>query len=407
MRRYCRILFIALVAAGWLGAQEDAIGFLRRVSERYKALTRYHFESTVDSELKGELIRHWSKRLETLAVMKPDKARFESTEDASAYIVVSDGKTLWRAAPYTREFSTTGVAGPLLETKGGGSEAEMALRRLRLAMSRYERLADDVKTAQAADDETLEVGGTPVECAVIRAVFAPPRGAVGIKTIVRTYWIDKARLIVLQAETVTRGSLVPSAPFYEMESRYLVRYTVASVDGPVPESFFAYEPPANFREVDKLTPAFPRPATDLIGKPAPALALPALDGRQVDLASLRGKVVLLDFWATWCAPCRDQMPAIAKLYRESKDQGLVLLGVSDDEKPEQALQYLKERGYDWPNLFDGAQHEARERFKVDAIPTLVLIDKQGVIVEYQIGSGASAEAAIRAALKRLGFLATQ
>lgn len=104
---------------------------------------------------------------------------------------------------------------------------------------------------------------------------------------------------------------------------------------------FIYSPPANYREVDRLEHAFPRPAKDLIGKPAPELSMQTLTGDTVKLSDLRGKLVLLDFWAAWCGPCRDQLPAIAKLYRETKDQGLILLGVNDDETTEQALKFLQ------------------------------------------------------------------
>ena len=189
-------------------------------------------------------------------------------------------------------------------------------------------------------------------------------------------------------------------PSLEMEIRNLVKYTVASVNQPPPESLFTYAAPAGFRAMNKLERAFPRPTLDLIGKPAPDLNLSTLDGRQMSLFSLRGKVVLLDFWATWCAPCRDQMPAIAKLVKETIDQGLVVLGINDDETPERAARFANEQKLDWPSLFDGKQHEAREKYKVDGIPTLVLIDKHGVVVEYQFGSGPATDATIRAALRK-------
>jgi hypothetical protein len=97
------------------------------------------------------------------------------------------------------------------------------------------------------------------------------------------------------------------------------------------------------------------------------------------------------------------MPAIAKLHRETKDQGVVLLGVNDDETPEKALKWVKEQGYDWPSLYDGKKKDARSKYKVDGIPTLVVIDKQGIIAEYQLGSGEIVDAAVRSALKKLAI----
>jgi thiol-disulfide isomerase/thioredoxin len=216
------------------------------------------------------------------------------------------------------------------------------------------------------------------------------------------FWIDKQRNIVLREESVTRGKLLPSRPFDDAETRHRRHYIVASINEPVPAPLFVYTPPRNFREVDKLERAFPRAARDLIGKGAPELSLQTLTGETVKLADLRGKIVLLDFWATWCEPCRNQMPAIAKLHRETKDQGVVLLGVNDDDTAEKALKWAKEQGYGWPSLYDGQQKDARRKYKVDGIPTLVLIDKQGIIAEYQLGSGEIVDASVRSALRKLG-----
>ena len=118
----------------------------------------------------------------------------------------------------------------------------------------------------------------------------------------------------------------------------------------------------------------------IVGKPAPEFAAATLNGSAlVRLRELRGRPVLLDFWATWCAPCRDQMPGLAKLYRDAKDKGLVLIGVNDDETPEQAAAYLREHQYDWPTVYDHKDGALQRDFKVFGIPTLVLIDKDGIV----------------------------
>lgn len=144
-------------------------------------------------------------------------------------------------------------------------------------------------------------------------------------------------------------------------------------------------------------------AKEMIGKPAPELTGATLDGKPMALSSLRGSPVLLDFWATWCVPCRAQMPQIARLYRETKAKGLAVLGVNDDESPQTAIKWSKEYQYDWPSLFEGSARFAREKYKVDGIPTVVLIDRRGIIVEYQVGSGQETDKAIRSALRQQGI----
>jgi thiol-disulfide isomerase/thioredoxin/outer membrane lipoprotein-sorting protein len=351
----------------------------------------------------SEIHRSWTKSREIFAKDQPDRLHFETIESNGSFVVVSDGKSLWRAAPETREFIRTAVTGPLLDTKGGGPIAESGLQRLKFMMSYMERLAENLTRAEQIRNETLEVDGKPIECVVVRADYAPPKGSAGIESWTRTLWIDKQRSIVLREENVTRGKLFPSRPFDDTEIRHRRLYMVASINEPVPASLFVYTPPRNFREMEKLERPSPRVPRDLIGKEAPDLSLQTLTGETVKLADLRGKIVLLDFWATWCEPCRDQMPAIAKLHRETRDQGVVLLGVNDDETAEKALKWAREQGYDWPSLYDGKQKDARRKYKVDGIPTLVLIDKQGIIAEYQLGSGEIVDASVRSALKKLAI----
>jgi thiol-disulfide isomerase/thioredoxin len=167
---------------------------------------------------------------------------------------------------------------------------------------------------------------------------------------------------ILQEEMITKGALSPGAPFMDMESRHVTRYTVASINEPIADSLFTYKAPAGFRELDRLDPAFPRPAADLLGKPAPEITLSTLDGKPAALSSQTGKVVLLDFWATWCKPCRDQIPFVAALYREAGDQGLVVLGINDDENQDTALTFAREQRLAWPSLFDGRDHKVRESY---------------------------------------------
>lgn len=403
--RLARLLTIAILVPTALPAQDDAVQLLRRVSDTYKNMKSYHFESEHRIDRTSELHGSWDKGHTTLIVASPDRVRFENVESSGSYYLVSDGKTLWRATGNTREYSITPLTGPLAEVKGGGGEAQLAQARLKISERDLARKLDEnLKSARILRDETLELQGRPVLCTVVRAEYSPPPGDDFDHSITRTIWIDKQRMLLLQEETVRMGNFIPVLPFEQIKERNKLRYTFVSVDEPLADSLFTYTPPENFREVDSLEPSFKHTAAkEFIGKPVPELTGKALDGTAITLSILRGKPVLLDFWATWCGPCRQQMPFIAKLYSETKDQGLLLLGVDDDRTPEKAIGFLKEHHYDWPSLFDGETKAAREKFKVSAIPTLVLIDKEGQTTEYQVGSGAETEKAIGAALQKLGF----
>jgi len=120
----------------------------------------------------------------------------------------------------------------------------------------------------------------------------------------------------------------------------------------------------------------------------------------VTLSKLRGKVVLLDFWATWCGPCRIEMPRVEKLHQEFKGKGLIVLGVNLREAPERARAFMKKNGYTFGSLLD-AKAEVADRYQVDGIPTLLVIDRKGQIAAHFVG--VREEQDLRDALKKAGL----
>jgi hypothetical protein len=174
--------------------EEAAVQLLQRTADTHTRAKSCHFESIRDSSLSSDIHYSRSRHSETLAAIPSEnKLRFESREQTGWYVAVSDGKTLWRAAPYIREYTRTSIAAPVLETKGGGQVAEGAIQRARFAMSKYDRLDEGLKNAGILRIESIEAGDIPIECTVVRADYESLPGALGIKGITRTFWIDGKR----------------------------------------------------------------------------------------------------------------------------------------------------------------------------------------------------------------------
>jgi thiol-disulfide isomerase/thioredoxin len=137
--------------------------------------------------------------------------------------------------------------------------------------------------------------------------------------------------------------------------------------------------------------------------PASDFVLLDLAGRPVRLAELRGRVVLLNFWATWCAPCREEMPALEALARELGGQGLVVLTVNFEEAPETVRTFVREVGLTLPVLLDADGAVAR-RYRVTALPASFLVARDGALVGSVLGyrdwRGAAARAYLQGLLAR-------
>ena len=129
-------------------------------------------------------------------------------------------------------------------------------------------------------------------------------------------------------------------------------------------------------------------------RPAPAFALNDLEGTALSTESLKGKVMLVDFWATWCLPCRKSMPELQALQTEFADRGFTVVGVSIDEAKhaKRVREFVEENGIRYPIAMDNGEAPAWDAYRVKAIPAAFLIDGNGQIVSQWTGESADVAA---------------
>jgi peroxiredoxin len=127
-------------------------------------------------------------------------------------------------------------------------------------------------------------------------------------------------------------------------------------------------------------------SSQMVGKPAPDFALESLDGQKISVASYHGKTLVAAFWASWCGPCRLELPLLVKLYQQTHkpDSGFEILAISIDQKKDDAQGAARTLKIPFPVLLDPESHVA-DTYKVDAIPTLFLIDRAGKVTYTHTG----------------------
>jgi cytochrome c biogenesis protein CcmG, thiol:disulfide interchange protein DsbE len=134
---------------------------------------------------------------------------------------------------------------------------------------------------------------------------------------------------------------------------------------------------------------------------APAFELDSQQGDPVRLEDLRGQVVVINFWASWCPPCQAEMPALERLYQAEKDQGLVVLGVNAtfEDDPAEAAAFAAQKSLSFPVALDRSG-EVNHQYQIRALPTTFVVDRRGVIRQVIIG-GPLAESSLRSVVQTL------
>jgi tetratricopeptide (TPR) repeat protein/thiol-disulfide isomerase/thioredoxin len=124
----------------------------------------------------------------------------------------------------------------------------------------------------------------------------------------------------------------------------------------------------------------------IVGRPAPDFTLKDLDGRDVQLTSLKGKVVVLDFWATWCGPCRLEIPIIERIYKQYGKKGVAVLGVNEQESGDIVRKYVERNKISYPVLLTSGDSSVIGAYGAHALPTVAVVDKNGIVAAYRVGT---------------------
>jgi peroxiredoxin/outer membrane lipoprotein-sorting protein len=370
-------------------AEPDVSAIMTSVSAKYAALDSYEMVGTLKIEMEAGGQKQNVDAALSIAGRPPYDQRVDIEHPLMGSLWVgNETEVVTYMKPMKRfmRFGKDDVA-----AKG----AEMR----RMGPARYAEFGDDAAGMVFGGMEAIETSSGSINCVKIEAPSSLAEVAPGLDVLSYTLWVDAATEVVRRERVVASGQNPQLGIPVKMDQT--ITFETIAINGPVSDALFTFSAPAGVTETtpEQLSGGGAAPEGELTGKPALPFELSTLAGERMGLDDLRGSVVLIDFWATWCGPCRRELPHVQKLYDEHKDDGLVVLAVSQ-EKEATIRRYIDKAGFTFPTLVD-ADGSVNRSYGVSALPTLVIVNREGIVSDFLVGL--RSEATLRTALEKAGL----
>jgi thiol-disulfide isomerase/thioredoxin len=383
----------------------DPAALLQNVSQKYMEAKYYHIEAQLSEKWNGKHSSRWEESFRTAIVSASGRYRFQADGPRYSWVQASNGAKEWVYNATTKEYiekQATDNGRPSQFDKDGWSAEEFALIEAQNIPKALADMISSVRTPVFAGSEILLLGSERVACYLIRAQGRYKSGWSPDTHVNLTFWIDKSALIVRKIREDWQGQLIMGDAARYTRTVSTVYRVADLTDRHAPSSLFEFDAPSTAKLVTKFAPMRLPPTPhlpDLVGSMAPQVSFQAIDGHTVLLASFRGKPVLLEFWATWCAPCVAAMPRLERLYASAQEHGIVVITVDEDDTAEKAASFLSDHeNVTWQNYHDDG--EINRALPGEGFPEFVLVDAAEKITLERSGFD---EHELRTSLAHLGF----
>jgi len=395
---------VVLVALAHAQQDTSPESLLRTVGRNYSQVRYYHIEVRLSEDFKSELSGNWSNSFQTAIVAPNGQYRFEARGPRYSWLQISDGTTEWiynaATAQYMRMHTSPSQV-PSQFNKDSWSYEESQLLDAQEIPRHVAEQIGWVRHPAIVRSETLSLDKGEVECFVIRGQGKYKSGWSRDTEVEVTFWVEKGSNRIRKIEQHWKGKLVRGDPSDYKRTNVEV-YPIVELDNSMAApDLFQFQPPstANLVSTFHQTHSSQGPQrSQLVGTAAPEVDFLSKDGRDITLSSMRGKPVLIEFWATWCGPCTAAFPKLEHLYSQAMGQGVVVLTVDEDDEPGKADAFLATHGKSsWPNYHDDG--EINRSLPGAGLPQFVLIDADGKIVFATSGFD---EHELQSALSRFG-----
>ncbi len=374
-------------AAEPLQGDEQAQQLVKRVADFYKAAKTGQVAVELAMELKGKQVHESIASQCSLTFARPNQFRLTTTGDMTSMELVSDGTKLVTYLPLLNAY--TEQPAPVhwqrvLAQAAAATGSGMFLMNL-LVDDPYRAMTAGVNAVNYIGQEKLD------DTSVHLVAFQQARFDVqvwidaGEKPIVHKISADMTRAIRAAAKAGVLPLQGQDATMTMVE-----RYRNWTLNEKLPADTFVFQPPQGAKKTDDFSAEFrrlmaqQREKSPLLGLPPPAFELTTLDGCPLRLTDLAGKVVVLDFWATWCSPCLDELPQLAELAKQYAEKGVAFYAINVAEKKEVVEKFLQGNKIELPIALD-PDGNTMKAFKVIVLPSVFIIGKDGTVQAAQQG----------------------
>jgi thiol-disulfide isomerase/thioredoxin len=349
---------------------------LTAVTDRYRAMRGYQLEGRGGTSVTSSQGDNESVTWVRFAVLRPDRYAGEIRSTDMTTRLVMDGDSLWTAIPVLGQYQVQAVASvrPAMDSTAWTRQFDPAYE--------YAHLLEDLVSVTALGRDTVHTNAGVVNCDRFAVTTkAAAQAGEGIRVHPRVLWVDPATQMVL-LDSVRIDQQHPQLG--EVTSVNVTRMVVARPDPTFAADAFRFRPDPDLRRVRRFARTSAEHAA-LEGRKASDFTLETLDGaKAVKLSELKGHVVLLDFWATWCGPCRGWLPIVAKAHREYEAKGLRVFAVNEREPEAKVRTYLTKQNLNVPVLMDRSGTVGM-MYRASSIPLTVVIGRDGNVLRVLVG----------------------
>ena len=355
---------------------QDVDTLLFKVAEMYKELQSFQFEGRTETRVRRGRQTQSNEYYVRLAQEVPDNYRVELGGERARILVTNDSTTL-AFHPLTQQYIERPE--PLEHVSQRADFPDI--------VRMYARLDELAEQARMIDIDTVYTVNGARHMAYYVEVIPKKTPQTQGQTITFQFIIDHETLAILKER---KSSYIPNTPQGAISITQTTEYDVARVSGDIADSLFVFTPPSEAVRVSKIND-FPNLPVSLHGqKVSPFTLQMARNDQAKSIADFSGKVVVLNFWATWCAPCRAEMGALNKYYHQWRSHGLEVVAINLEEQREVVMPYIEDEGLDIPVLLDQFGVVTRQ-MEVNELPTTFILDRQGIIRHHLIGARTEAD----------------